>query len=89
MIFLYLYLFITNVVAFLTMYRDKQKARKNEWRTSEKNLWTIAVIGGSVGMWLGMNYFRHKTKHTSFRIGIPILVIIQMGLVLLTLQKLS
>lgn len=86
--FFYIYLIFINIIAFLYMYRDKQRARKNEWRIPERRLWTIAAIGGSVGIWGGMKYFRHKTKHASFRVGTPILIITQIAVVLLILQKL-
>ena len=41
---------------------------------------TIALLGGSVGGLLGMKVFRHKTKHPKFYIGIPAILIIQIGL---------
>ncbi|MFZ3590742.1 DUF1294 domain-containing protein [Bacillus sp. DJP31] len=83
------YILITNVVAFFAMYLDKQKAIKNQWRTPEKTLWTLAIIGGSMGMWLGMKSFRHKTKHTSFCVGTPVLIAAQFILVMVILQILS
>jgi uncharacterized membrane protein YsdA (DUF1294 family) len=61
---------------------DKNKARKNKWRIPEKTLFLIAIIGGSIGSILGMQSFRHKTKHKSFTIGMPIILIIQILLLL-------
>ena len=59
---------------------DKKRARKHEYRISEKTLWTLAIIGGGTGAFLGMIRFRHKTKHPTFRFGFPILMMIQLVL---------
>lgn len=62
------------------MYMDKQKAIHNEWRIPEKTLFLIALIGGSLGTTLGMNTFRHKTKHWYFKYGMPLILLVQVGL---------
>lgn len=59
------------------MYYDKKRAIKKQWRISEAALITIAIIGGSIGEYLGMQNFRHKTKHLKFKIGIPIIIMVQ------------
>lgn len=74
--FLILYFIIINLIGLLLMKIDKQKAKNHQYRISEKTLWTIAIGGGAVGATLGMQLFRHKTKHVSFKIGFPILAII-------------
>jgi uncharacterized membrane protein YsdA (DUF1294 family) len=71
------------------MYSDKQKAIKQEWRTPERTLWITAFIGGSAGIWFGMRRFRHKTKHLSFKFGIPSMFIIQLFSMIYILQKMS
>jgi uncharacterized membrane protein YsdA (DUF1294 family) len=53
---------------------DKHKARKNRWRIPERTLLTVAAIGGSLGSYIGMQLFRHKTKHVAFSIGIPVIL---------------
>lgn len=73
---LYLYLCIVNVLSLLFMLIDKRKARKNRWRISERSLLTLCAIGGSLGGFLGMQLFRHKTKHPRFSIGIPVMLVI-------------
>ena len=78
-IFLY-YLIFINLLAFLLMGLDKAKARRHKWRIPEKTLFLSAIIGGSIGAILGMQVFRHKTKHASFRIGMPCILIAQLGL---------
>jgi uncharacterized membrane protein YsdA (DUF1294 family) len=74
------YFIVINILAFITMGVDKTRARNHEYRISEKTLWMIAIIGGGTGAFLGMMRFRHKTKHTSFRLGFPILMLIQLVL---------
>ena len=76
-----LYLLIINAISFLLMLADKQKARKNLWRIPERTLFTAALFGGSVGSILGMYLFRHKTKHWYFVLGMPAILLAQIGLV--------
>ncbi|TFD92472.1 DUF1294 domain-containing protein [Jeotgalibacillus sp. R-1-5s-1] len=78
------YLILMNIVGFATMGIDKKKAQKNEYRISEKTLWLVAFAGGALGSWLGMQQFRHKTKHRTFSMGLPFLVIVYGGLVIYT-----
>jgi uncharacterized membrane protein YsdA (DUF1294 family) len=72
---LILYLIIINTVAYFVMKKDKFYAQEGKWRTPESRLWMFAFVGGAPGMWLAMKKFRHKTKHPSFRNGLPILSI--------------
>ena len=75
-----LYLVAINLVGFIAMFNDKQRAIHNKWRIPEKTLFIIAIIGGSLGAILGMELFRHKTKHLKFKYGFPLLLIIQIML---------
>ena len=75
--YLLIYLVIINLAGFIIMLIDKSRAKHNEWRIPEKKLIGISIIGGSIGMLLGMHVFRHKTKHTKFTIGVPVILIIQ------------
>ena len=79
----YAYLIIINAAGFLFMLIDKQKAQKDLWRIPERTLMAVAVMGGSMGTLLGMKLFRHKTKHDKFRIGIPIILSVQILLAVL------
>ena len=74
------YLIGINVVTFLLYGNDKSRARRHAWRVSEKTLLGAAVIGGSVGALLGMSIFHHKTRKPAFYIGVPLILIIQIGL---------
>ncbi|GGJ84588.1 hypothetical protein GCM10007063_03880 [Lentibacillus kapialis] len=66
-----------NIIAFLIMGMDKQKAKTETYRIPERTLWGLAILGGAIGVWAGMKSFRHKTRHRSFVIGMPVLIIIQ------------
>ena len=74
------YLILISLYGFVIMGIDKSKARKGSRRVSEKRLITIAAIGGSLGVWYGMMRFRHKTKHAKFRLGVPVILAVQVGL---------
>lgn len=74
MFYFLIYLAIINVVSFIFMLADKIKAKKNRWRTPERTLLGICAIGGSLGGYLAMQLFRHKTKHPQFSIGIPVML---------------
>ena len=82
-----IYLIFMNLLAFLLMGLDKSKARRNQWRIPEKTLFLSAILGGSIGAILGMQVFRHKTKHASFRIGMPCILILQLGLAVYILSR--
>ncbi len=72
-----IYLILINIIAFIMYGVDKSLAIKHRWRISEATLILLAVIGGSVGAFLGMQVFRHKTKHIKFVIGVPVIFILQ------------
>lgn len=72
--FLLLYLIIINAAAFLLMLIDKQKAKKRKFRIPEATLIGCAILGGSIGAWIGMQIFRHKTRHKKFTLGIPFIL---------------
>lgn len=80
--YLFIYLIVINLVGFITMYIDKKKSQRRQWRVPEARLFGIAIVFGSIGILLGMYLFRHKTKHMKFVIGIPIILITQIVLVL-------
>lgn len=73
-----IYLLIINAVGFAIMLWDKYLAKNNLWRIPEKSLFGIAIFGGSLGCWLGMYTARHKTKHKSFILGIPVILLLQL-----------
>lgn len=72
-----IFIFI-NMIGLSIMGNDKKRARMHRYRIPEKILWLIALFGGAVGCTLGMKLFRHKTKHVSFKIGFPLLAMIEL-----------
>ncbi|MEF2699697.1 MAG: DUF1294 domain-containing protein [Oscillospiraceae bacterium] len=76
-----------NVAAFAAMGIDKAKAKAGAWRVPEAALFLLAVLGGSVGGILGMQLFRHKTKHKTFTVGFPAILVCQLALAAYILLK--
>ena len=74
-----MYLAGINVLTFLLFGIDKYKAKRSKWRVSEATLVGFAVVGGSVGAWLGMKVWHHKTQHNKFRFGIPLILLAQIA----------
>ena len=81
--YLIIYIIVINLIGFVTMYSDKKKSEKRQWRVPEARLFGIAIILGSIGILSGMYAFHHKTKHMKFVIGIPVILITQIMLVYL------
>lgn len=75
-----LYLLLVNAVGFVLMGVDKRRAKRDQWRISEKTLFLPPLLGGTVGAILGMRVFHHKTKHWYFRYGLPALLVLQLAL---------
>ena len=75
------YLIIVNVLAFLMFGIDKWKAKHRKWRIPEATLLGLAVVGGSIGAWLGMKTWHHKTLHKKFQYGVPLILFAQIALV--------
>lgn len=71
---------VMNLLAYASFGLDKQRARSRKWRISEKTLLWLTVCGGAVGGWRGMKDFRHKTHKNTFRILIPLFIILQVVL---------
>jgi uncharacterized membrane protein YsdA (DUF1294 family) len=81
--FLIAILVLINVVTFFVYGIDKWKARHNRWRIPEAVLLGLAAAGGSIGAWLGMRVWHHKTMHKKFQVGVPMILAAQIALVLL------
>lgn len=75
-----IYFVIVNIIGAIVNIVDKIKAINNHWRVPEKVLWLFGIIGGAPLSYITMQLIRHKTKHLSFMIGMPILSIIQITL---------
>ena len=79
-VYILYYLIAINVITFLTYGIDKLKAKKGKWRIRESTLLLLAIIGGSIGAWLGIKVWHHKTLHKKFKCGIPLIVIVQIAI---------
>ena len=77
-----IYLAAINVATFVVYGVDKLKARRGRWRISEAALLLLALLGGSLGAWLGMKAWHHKTLHKRFSYGIPLMMVCQAAVVL-------
>ena len=75
------YLLAINVATFLVYGIDKLKAKRAKWRISEATLLLLAAAGGSIGAWLGMKVWHHKTLHMKFRYGVPLILLLQIALI--------
>lgn len=75
-----LYFVIINIVGFALMGIDKKRAIRGAWRISEASLFLTALLGGALGCTIGMQRFRHKTKHWYFKYGMPAIFLVQAAL---------
>lgn len=76
------YFAVINLDGFISMGADKSRARRGARRTPEAAFFTIAVLGGALGVLLGMRVFHHKTLHTAFTVGIPLILFFETAAVL-------
>lgn len=74
---LIIYFLLINLISFFNIGLDKLKSQLSHWRTKETTLWLLALLGGSLGTLLGMNFFRHKTKKNSFQIILALIFFLQ------------
>ena len=69
------YFIIINIIGFAMAFSDKRKAENGKRRISEPTLFFVSLIGGSIGMYISMKKFHHKTKQKRFMFGIPLIII--------------
>ena len=74
-----IYLAAVNAVTFFMYGIDKWKAKRARRRISEATLLGLAVIGGSIGAWLGIRVWHHKTLHKKFKYGVPLILLLQIA----------
>ncbi len=73
---LIIYLVLINVMSMFMFAIDKLRSKKRKWRISEFALLVSAGLGGALGAWISMNLFHHKTRHTKFRIMVPLFLVL-------------
>ena len=74
-------------VLFAMMGIDKALAKRGAWRVPERTLFTLALFGGALGGIIGMYFFRHKTRHASFKAGLPVLLAINIACCIALITK--
>lgn len=79
----YSYFIIINIISFVICGIDKKLAIKNKFRISESLLIVMSILGGCIGFYIGMYIFHHKTKKTLFKFGIPLILMIWLGLLII------
>lgn len=84
-----IYMIVMNLIGFFVMGADKLKSRKHRRRVPERVIFTISIISGSVGVFVGMYIFRHKTRHMKFVVGIPVIIAAQIIVGILLSYKLE
>ncbi len=75
-----IYLVVINAIAFVMYGLDKKKAKLSQWRIPEATLLGLAAVGGSVGAWLAMKVWHHKTLHPQFKYGVPLMLVAQIAI---------
>ncbi len=84
-----IFLILMNIAGFAAMGIDKRRAVMKRWRMKEKHLFLVALLGGSAGSILGMHHFRHKTKHSSFVYGMPLILILQVMVIIYLIRLIT
>lgn len=85
---LLLYVIAVNLAGLFFMRADKHKAKRGKYRIPERQLFGLAAAGGALGVLAGMRLFRHKTKHPTFYVGIPVILFLQLILLGYALPRL-
>lgn len=81
------YLVIMNLAAFMAMGVDKSRAKRGAWRIPEKTLFSLSLLGGSIGSLAGMYAFRHKTRHMKFVVGMPAVLVLHIIVAIVLLYR--
>lgn len=88
MFYLYVvYYLIMNILAFVIYGVDKKRAVKRQWRIPEAVLLSLAFFGGALGAFVAMRFFRHKTRHGLFCLGVPIMLLIHGCFAVILIEK--
>lgn len=70
-------LVILNILGFILVSLDKYKAKNKLWRIPERSFFLLSILGGSIGVYLGLFLFRHKTRNWYFMSVIPVIILAQ------------
>lgn len=71
---------LMSLLAFWLYWRDKRQARSNGWRTPEKILHGIELLGGWPGALVAQQALRHKTRKLSFQLVFWLIVLLHQAI---------
>lgn len=71
---------VISFITFITYGVDKKRAIQRRWRVPEKLLLGLSFFMGAIGGLLGMQLFRHKTRHWYFYAVNIVGIVWQVGL---------
>ena len=77
-IILLTYLILISLISIVVTVIDKINAIRSKRRVSEKALFILSVLGGSIAMYITMLIIRHKTRKLKFMLGIPLVILLQL-----------
>lgn len=80
------YLLFIQIIAIAVTVSDKKRAIKRRRRISENSLMLVAMLGGSVSMYITMIFIRHKTNHNKFMLGLPFIMFLHILCIYFVLQ---
>ncbi len=85
--YILLYIAVVSLISVIVCIYDKKAAIRDKRRISEKALFTLSFLGGATAMYITMRAIRHKTLHKRFMIGLPLIIILQIALLYLFIDK--
>lgn len=88
-LFILVYVILINICGFFSIYLDKKYAIKKRRRISERDLLTIAFLGGALGSLVSMHINHHKTSKVKFKIGIPFALVLNLFVISMCLKVLT
>ena len=77
------YIAVISLISIIVCIYDKKISKRNDvrLRIPEKSLFIWSAVGGSLAMYITMRLIRHKTKHVSFMVGIPVIIILHIAII--------
>jgi len=67
---------VMSLLALFLYWRDKRQARAGGWRTPEKVLHGVELLGGWPGALIAQQVWRHKTRKVSFQLVFWLIVLL-------------
>ena len=77
-----IYLASMSLASIVLTVKDKNAAKKHQWRIPESVLMFFGLFGGATAMLITMKKIRHKTKHIKFMVGLPLEIILHIAILI-------